>query len=94
MGTGVSVGVNTDMVGSVARGVCVGAGTSVCVAGWGAVRVATGVHVDDGVGISVGGKIREAADRPNTPEETLNTNKRKATTNHCCPASVRARRVR
>jgi hypothetical protein len=33
VGSGVSLGVNTGMVGSVARGVCVAAGTSVCVTG-------------------------------------------------------------
>lgn len=86
--------VNIDIVGSVASGVSVAVGVSTCVASGAGVRVAADVDVDVTVGTSVEGKIRLATDCPKTPDATLIASKTKATTNHCCPASVRARRVR
>jgi hypothetical protein len=89
--SGVSGGVKTGRVGSVARAVCVGAATSVCAAGCAGVCVAAGINVVEASG---DGTIWLATDGPNRPTVTLNRNERNATRNHCCPARVRARRVR
>lgn len=74
-----------------ASSVRVGAGRFVFA---GRVGVGLGVHVGEGVGIIVGGKIWFATGRPKMAEATVNANRTKEIPNHCQPAAMRARRVR
>ena len=78
----------------VASGVIVAVAVSVSVGEGMGVRVGGGVHVSVTVGIAVGGKTWFASGLPNTAEAPAKDASTKASTSHCQPATMRARRVR
>ena len=75
-------------------GVCVALGIFVFVNVGRGVWVEVAVHVDVGVGGIACGKIWYATGLAKTAATIVNINSINETPSHCCPATIRARRVR